>query len=199
MKKVLMAAVLLSLLPLSAPAAAPTEASLEQLMEVTRVREFMASMQAPIEQNIRASAALALKGKSLTAAQQQELEGALQKIATIVRSEISYEKLKPTYLKIYRESLDQAEVDGMIAFYQTPAGQAVILKMPVITQKSMGAVQEMLGSLMPRLEAALKETAESRQVMKHASPDVSGEGGQLVEAGGIEPPSASPTFQTLRT
>lgn len=161
MKKVLMAAVLLSLLPLSAPAAAPTEASLEQLMEVTRVREFMASMQAPIEQNIRASAALALKGKSLTAAQQQELEVALQKIATIVRSEISYEKLKPTYLKIYRESLDQAEVDGMIAFYQTPAGQAVILKMPVITQKSMGAVQEMLGSLMPRLEAALKATAAS--------------------------------------
>lgn len=157
MRKVRMAAVLMSLLPLSALAAAPTDASLEQLMEVTRVRELMASMQAPIEQNIRASAAIALKGKSLTAAQQQELEVVLQKVAAIVRSEVSYDKLKPTYLKIYRESLDQAEVDGMIAFYKTPPGQAVILKMPVIAQKSMGAVQEMLGSLMPRLEVALKE------------------------------------------
>ena len=49
----------------------------------------------------------------------------------------------------------------MIAFYKTPAGQTVILKMPVIAQKLMGAVQEMLGSVMPRLEAALKETAAS--------------------------------------
>ncbi|MGI8957210.1 MAG: DUF2059 domain-containing protein [Chthoniobacterales bacterium] len=28
----------------------------------------------------------------------------------------------------YRNSLSQSEVDGMIAFYQTPAGQAVISK-----------------------------------------------------------------------
>ena len=43
----MMAAALMSLFPLSTLAAAPTDASLEQLLEVTRVRELMASMQAP--------------------------------------------------------------------------------------------------------------------------------------------------------
>ena len=65
------------------------------------------------------------------------------------------------YVKIYAESLDQADVDGLIAFYQTPAGQAMLSKMPLVAQKSMEAVREMMGSVLPRIESALKDAAQA--------------------------------------
>ncbi len=79
----------------------------------------------------------------------------------MIRSEVTYEKFKPIYVKIYGESLDQAEVDGMIAFYETPAGQAVLSKMPLIAQKSMAAAREMMATLMPRIQAAAVEAAQA--------------------------------------
>ena len=52
------------------------------------------------------------------------------------------------YLRIYRKSLSQSDVDGMIAFYKTPAGQA----MPLILQNTMAEVSQMMGPMMQRAE-----------------------------------------------
>ena len=79
---------------------------------------------------------------------------------------MTWEKMEPMYLRIYRTSLSQSEVDGMIAFYQTPAGQAVINKLPLILQNSMAEVGQMMGPMIQRAEQMQKELATQMQAQK---------------------------------
>jgi hypothetical protein len=74
-----------------------------------------------------------------------------------MREELSWEKLEPMYLEIYRKSFNQEEVDGILAFYKTPAGAAMIKKMPLVLQESMVAVQKNMGPMMARMQKAIEE------------------------------------------
>ena len=48
--------------------------------------------------------------------------------------------------------ITQKEVDGMIAFYKTEAGIAVIEKMPQVMQLSMELVMELMQKISPRIQ-----------------------------------------------
>ncbi len=50
---------------------------------------------------------------------------------------MSWEKYEPDMLSIYRESFTQAEVNELIAFYQSAVGRNFASKSPQIAQKSM--------------------------------------------------------------
>jgi len=72
------------------------------------------------------------------------------KIAT--KEMLDWDKLEPMYMRIYQKSLTQQDVDGMIAFYETPSGQALINKMPVIMQNTMAEMQQVMRPMMERIE-----------------------------------------------
>lgn len=57
----------------------------------------------------------------------------------------------------YRRSLSQDEVNGMIAFYESSAGQAVVRKMPLIQQNMLTLMQERMKVLMPKIVEVQKE------------------------------------------
>ena len=65
--------------------------------------------------------------------------------------------LKPKIAGIYRETFSQEELDGLIAFYESPVGRAYIAKMPVAMAKTMAMSQQQMQSLMPRLKAIADE------------------------------------------
>jgi hypothetical protein len=48
----------------------------------------------------------------------------------------------------------------MLAFYQSPAGRAMLEKMPAMMPKSMALVQAQMGDLMPEI---LRITKEAQQ------------------------------------
>ena len=47
----------------------------------------------------------------------------------------------------------------MIAFYSSPAGQAVVAKLPLVAQNTMAAMQQQMKSLMPQAQQIAKDTA----------------------------------------
>lgn len=49
----------------------------------------------------------------------------------------SADALVATIVPIYERNFTDAEIDAMIAFYQTPEGQSVIAKMPAVLAESM--------------------------------------------------------------
>ena len=51
------------------------------------------------------------------------------------------------------------EIDGMIAFYKTPAGQAVIKKMPALMQQIMAEMPAMMGPLMQKMQPLAQQLA----------------------------------------
>ncbi len=162
MKQTLAALLLTGTLTLSAHAAPPSDASIATLLSVTQSDKMMDTLYANMEQMIRQGMQAATKGKALTAQQARVMELAPARLAKVMREEITWAKLEPMMVQIYRDNFEQAEVDGLIAFYQSPVGQAFVAKMPVVMQRSMEASQQQLQAFMPKLQAEMVE------VMKEA-------------------------------
>jgi hypothetical protein len=86
-----------------------------------------------------------------------EYRGKVQQITT---EEVGYEQLRPMLVNLYATSFTDAELDGIIAFYKTPAGQSLVAKMPEIAGKTTGTVQERIKELQPKLAAVTQSYAE---------------------------------------
>src|SRR5437879_1667067 len=48
---------------------------------------------------------------------------------------LTWETLMPEFVKAYKEAFTESEIRELIAFYQTPVGQKMLVKMPELLQK----------------------------------------------------------------
>jgi uncharacterized protein len=144
----------------------PTDASLRALFAEMKLESMMDGMYASLEPIIRQSMASATAGKEVTPQQKKAMELYPQRMSELMRSELSWAKLEPMQMKIYRESFDQAEIDGLIAFYRSPVGRSFTTKMPVVTQKAMMEMQQVTQQFMPKLQAAMQELIKEVQAAK---------------------------------
>ncbi len=101
-----------------------------------------------------------LKGRQVSQKEQQAINNMKSKMVALLKQEYTWDKIEPTITKIYSESFTEEEVKGMIDFYQTPSGQAVIKKMPIVMQKSMVGMQSQMNVLLPKMQAIQREFLE---------------------------------------
>jgi len=161
MRRLLTTAALLA--SLTAHAAPASQDSVENLLAATKTETMMDAMYAGMEQLMRQGMQQATQGKPLSAEQQRVMDGFATRFAAVMREEMGWQKLRPQFVQLYRDSFDQEEIDGMLAFYASPAGLAVVNKMPVVMQKSMALSQSLMQSFMPKMTAAMKDAvAEAR-------------------------------------
>jgi uncharacterized protein len=155
MKK-LLASTALALLTGAALAATPTPASVEALIAASRADQVLDVVYTGLEQNIRQGMTAAVANKPLSPQQQQVLEAMPARLSEVIRTEMSWAALKPIFVQVYSETFDQEEVDGLIAFYQSPLGQRFIAKQGPLAQRSGAATQQLLFTAMPRIQAAME-------------------------------------------
>jgi uncharacterized protein len=98
--------------------------------------------------------------KPLSAERQRFIESFQNKMMELLKSELNWEKLKPQYVKMYAETYEQDEVDGLIAFYQSKAGQSFVSKTPALLQKSMLISQGMMQTMLPKLKQIADQAME---------------------------------------
>lgn len=165
MKKIILSFSLM-ICAFSAMAAEPTDASVDKLLALTKADTLMESVHGNLEQNMRQGMKQATAGKKLTEEQTRILESAQKKFAEGMRQELTWASLKPMYIKIYKETFDQEEIDGLTAFYSSKVGQSYINKMPVAMQKTMGAVQQRMGPMISKMGDAMKAALAEAKVGK---------------------------------
>ena len=71
-----------------------------------------------------------------------------------MESILSWESMKREYAWIYGDVFTFSEIQQLIAFYKTPAGQIVAEKAPLLLEKTAGSTQEATTRLVPLLEKA---------------------------------------------
>lgn len=130
----------------------PTEASIHQLLEVTNVHKLLDDMIPQLDAMMQKAMAESLKGQTISPEAQKLIDQSHANAMEVMRDELSWSKLEPLYVRVYQKSLTQEEVTGMIALYQTPAGHAMINKMPAIMQNTMAEMQARMGPMMQRLQ-----------------------------------------------
>lgn len=132
-------------------AAPASSESVEQLLVLIKAESLVETMFAGADQTMRRGVQEAIGARALNVEQQRIVDAIPQRFVGAMRQEFNWPAMKPAYLRIYQESFEQDEIDGLIAFYGSRAGQAFIAKMPVVMQKSMELSQEQMRTLLPRM------------------------------------------------
>jgi hypothetical protein len=148
----------------------PTETSIRELLAATHVQKMLDQMIPEIDSMMQKSMAQAMSGETISPDAQKLIDESRTNAVAMMKENFSWNKMEPLYIRVYQKSLTQEEVDGMIALYQTPAGQAMINKMPIIMKNSMAEMQRMMGPMMQRLqESQQKLVAEIKAKAKPKS------------------------------
>jgi uncharacterized protein len=138
--------------PSPTPSAPPSEASVKQLLDVSQARKLVDSVMAQMDMLMQQSIAAATKGQTIPPKVQKDIDQRRSEMLAMMKDLLEWNKLEALYVRVYQKSFSQQEVDGMIAFYKTPAGQAVIGKMPGAMQNTMDEMQQMMAPVMQKMQ-----------------------------------------------
>jgi len=81
-----------------------------------------------------------------------------RKIMALVADRLN--KARPALAKIYADTYTEEEIDGILAFYNSPVGKAFLEKMPEVMRRSAPVVMVLMGGLQPEIK---KMTEEMKQ------------------------------------
>lgn len=175
MRKTIVAAVLMmgATSLWAAPAApAPTAGganpkTVEKLLEITHADNTAKLLQNQIQQSLAAQ----VQQLNLTPADKPVVDKYSKELSTTILPELSWAKLKPDMVKAYTTTFNDEEVNDLIKFYTSKTGQSYLLKAPQLSQMTMGATQDRLRALVPKLQDISRRLdAELQAKHKAAAP-----------------------------
>ena len=158
MKRILVMLILFILVqPAFAADSKPTAESVRKLMEITQSRKMLEQAMGQVDAITQETARQALAGQPITLEQGRILNDFQNKMIAVYQEEMSWQYMEPIFIAIYQKSFSQKEIDGLVSFYQSDLGQAVIHKMPIVLQNTMQAMQARSMQIRPRIQALQQE------------------------------------------
>ena len=162
MKKTLLALTFALIAPI-AMANPPSDESIRELMTITETRELMEGAMAQADQMMRATMEQTMQGKEISAEDRKVLDEMRTDMIAVLDEALGWDAMEPLFIDVYQRSLSQSEVDAMLEFYRSDAGKAVIAKMPLIMQNTMGVMQQRMASVGSRIQQIQDEAVAKLQ------------------------------------
>ena len=158
MKQLLLAIALMVSLPALAQTPA-SEASIRELLTVTEARKLLDGAYAQMDGLMDQAMKQAMNGQKATPEQEKLMAEFRHKAVDLIQDEMGWEKLEPMYVDLYAKTFTQSEIDGILTFYKTEAGKALIARMPTLMNNLMQMMMTKMQSFMPRLQELQQEYA----------------------------------------
>ena len=147
--------VALALLLAAAPLAAaqqPSQAQVDRLLEVMRARETLDAVLPQVQASQQQMVAQMTAGQELDEAERDRINRVMEITNSRLAEALTWENMEPIYRDIYARTFTGEDVDAMIEFYESPAGQKTLDKMPQLMQNTMQAVQQLVMPVLQQLE-----------------------------------------------
>jgi|HubBroStandDraft_6_1064221.scaffolds.fasta_scaffold721889_2 hypothetical protein len=157
------------------PGSRPTDESVRQLLAVMDSQKLVEAIPQQVDSMMKATLQQSLQGQVLSPPQQQAIDQLQARVAALMKEEVDWSVLEPMYIKLYEDSFSQAEVDGLVAFYKSPAGKAVVHKLPLVMQNLMVLLQQRMARMIPKIQQMAQETAA--QIKAQGAAAASGKSG----------------------
>lgn len=157
---------LIALLASPVYAAPVQDASIVKLLMLTDAKTTHESIVADSDKMVDSTLKPILMREKLTFEQKAFVDSFLIKYKEIVRDELSWEKMLPLYVQVYRETFSEKELNELIAFYESPTGKMFVRKTPEILEKTSTVMQQKIVSILGRMDTMLEETIKETQT-KH--------------------------------
>ena len=149
-----------------------TPASVERMLVLTRAEALIDGMRPQMSAMMRNAANQAAQGKGLSPQEQKVLDKFFDQANTVMAEELSMTKMKPFFVEVYTAQFSQEEVNGLIAFYESPLGQSLINKQPAVMQAVMAGMPKLMDTMIERTKKLDQEMrAELKALRESAKPD----------------------------
>jgi uncharacterized protein len=128
-------------------------AKIEEIFHLTKIdqmqKQMMTQMSAMMKQQTMAN---------LTPDQQKNASDMSQRVMDFTMQKMSWDAMKPEFIKLYDDTYTEDEISGILQFYQSPAGQAMLAKSPVLVANTMALVQKRMAEIKPELDDMIKKS-----------------------------------------
>lgn len=135
-------------------------AKITEIFRLTKVDQLQKQMLDQIKPLIPPMAAQA--GLPNSDALNAELNG---RILDVLAARLSWDKMKPLFTRLYADAFTEEEIDGILNFYRSPSGQAMLTKMPSLASKTLNLAQEQMQGAYPEVQKVIAQFAA-----EHANP-----------------------------
>jgi uncharacterized protein len=152
-----MLGMLISGVAFAANNAPASDASIRQLLELTNAQQMLAGMKGQMTSMMNTAMQNATKGQTITPERQAILDRMSAKMSTVVTDMLNWDDLLPLYMRSYRDSFTQDEIDGAIKFYKSAAGQAYVKKLPLVMQNVMREMPDFMKPVQEKMMAIQRE------------------------------------------
>ena len=144
----------------------PTEASVRQLLEASQVHKMLDTMMGQMDQLMNQMMQQVTQGQTVSPTVQKQIDAGRSEARSMVKELLDWSKLEPMYLRVYQKSFTQKEVNDLIAMYQTPGAQALITKMPIVMQNTIGEMQPLMQPVIERMRRTQQQVMAQIQAEK---------------------------------
>lgn len=147
----------------------PNEGSVRKLLEVSQCHKVLDAVMGQMDGYMKQAIAQVTQGQSLSPQMKKNIERRQAEVVLIFKEMLDWHKLEPMYIRVYQKTFTQSEVDNLIAMYQSPGGQALLNKMPVVLQNTMNEMQPIMQPIMQRIQRMQRDVVADIQAEKKKS------------------------------
>ncbi len=137
-------------------------AKIEEIFRLTNLEQ----MQKKMLEQVSASMPAQLSAMGVPVEAQADVSEMAAEMTKFLFGRMSWEAMKPLYLKAYDETFTEDEISGMLLFYESPAGKAVNEKTPALMAKVIALSHTRMADLMPAMQTRAKELADKQKEKK---------------------------------
>ena len=102
-----------------------------------------------------------LGGNTVKPEDQAKLDEFQKKAFDLIQSQMGWKALEPDYVDIYAKNFTDEQLDAILVFYKSPAGIALVDKLPTLTAEGSQLAQAKMKALQPQLRQLIQEYSKS--------------------------------------
>jgi hypothetical protein len=132
---------------------ASKHAKVRELFQLTSMQNRVDQIRVSALAQARSFAAQQFASTGVSAQPDQKgLAAYYQNLNALVAEGYNWTKLEPAYEKVYVDLYTEDELDGILAFYRSPVGQAYLSKTPEATRQVLQISKQQFDALTPQIQ-----------------------------------------------
>lgn len=130
---------------------------MHEMLAAMRLEETTNHLERAQEDRIEAMGQQQLAGVTLDGDQKKAYDEFRAKVVDLLRSSASWKALEPDFVKLYSDAYTEEELDGILAFYRSPAGRVMLAKTPELMEESLAISQRRMTELAPKVQSLVDQ------------------------------------------
>jgi hypothetical protein len=122
------------------------------MLSLLHLQEATDRLELEQERRIQQMSQQQLAGATIDDDQKKHYTEFQTEVRKLLRNSATWKALEPDYVKLYSDTYTETEIDGILLFYRSPAGLAMLAKSPELTEKSLAISKRRMDELAPKIQ-----------------------------------------------